>query len=149
MEPDAGTPPKPTGRRTDSLVLLVEPDDTDRARLGAWLEAAGYRVIDCPGPKREDFTCLGVRGESCALVEVADLAILDGRTLFEADTDPRAATRLLRYYLGTDKPVLVLADGIGADFSFEDDRVAVASRASRAAVLAAVRELFDIDRLVA
>lgn len=149
MEPNCGITPKPAVRRKDSLVLLVEPDHTDRARLGEWLEGAGYGVIDCPGPKREDFTCLGVRGERCALVEIADLAILDGRTLLETDSDAQAATRLLRYYLACDKPVLVLADGIGADFSFEDDRVAVATRASRTSILTAVRELFDVDRLVA
>lgn len=138
---------QPADRKTKQLVLLVEPEESDRTRLGGWLEEAGYGVIDCPGPRREDFTCLGVRGERCALVEIADLAILDGRTVFEASSDPQAATRLLRYYLASDKPVLVLADGIGAEFSFEDDRVAVASRASRPSVLAAVRELFEIDRV--
>ena len=127
------------------LVLLVEPDERDRTRLGAALEGAGYNVMDCPGPTRTDFTCLGVRGKRCALVEIADLAILDGRTL-EARTG-RAATDLLRYYLATDKPVLVLADGIGAEVSFEDDHVAIATRARRS-VLTAVRELFDVDRLV-
>jgi hypothetical protein len=148
MERDSVTRPKPAEATENALILLVEPEETDRRRVGGWLEAAGYSVMDCPGPKREDFTCLGVRGERCALVEMADLAILDGRALLEAGTD-QAATHLLRYYLASDKPVLVLADGIGAEFSFEDDRVAVATRASRTSVLTAVRELFDVDRLVA
>ena len=145
------TPPiaRPADRRPGRLVLLIEPDESDRSRLGEWLEGAGYSVMLCPGPKREDFTCLGVRGQRCALVEIAELAILDGKTLLEAESDPQAATRLLRYYLGSDKPVLVLADGIGAEFSFEDDRVAVATRASRQSVLTAVRELLQLDRLVA
>ncbi len=43
--------------------------------------------MDCPGPQREDFTCLGIRGQRCALVAIADLAILDGRVLLEPGTD--------------------------------------------------------------
>lgn len=131
-------------KKIDKLILLVEDDATDSERIGGWLEEAGYGVIDCPGPQRQDFTCLGVRGERCALVEIADLAILDSHTLLDAPDD-KAASCLLRYYLRSDKPVLVLADGIGSEFSFEDDRVAVATRTSRATVLEAVRELLEID----
>lgn len=127
------------------LILLVESNEDDRLRLGEWLEGAGYSLMDCPGPKREDFTCLGIRGQSCALVEIADLAILDGRVLLEASTDRKAATRLLRYYLASDKPVLVLAEGTDADFSFEDDRVAIATRVNRTSVVEAVRELLELD----
>jgi CheY-like chemotaxis protein len=130
------------------LILLIESDPGDRSRLENWLEAAGYSLMECPGPQRQDFTCLGVRGEHCALVEIADLAILDGRVLLDAD-DHRAARQLLHSYLTSNKPVLLLADGSGAEFSFEDDRVAVATRANRESVLQAVRELLDVDRLVA
>ena len=76
---------------------------------------------------------------------IADLAILDGRVLLEASTDRKAATRLLRYYLASDKPVLVLAEGTDADFSFEDDRVAIATRVNRTSVVEAVRELLELD----
>ena len=135
--------------KRERLILIVHPDDGGRNRLADWLEDAGYGVIECPGPRRMDSTCLGVRGQSCGLVEIADLAILDGAVFRQADTNREAATCLLRYYLASDKPVLVLADGAGADFSFEDDRVAVAPRANRQSVLAAVSELLDLDRLAA
>lgn len=131
------------------LILVVQTDDGDRNRIGDWLEDAGYGVIECPGPRRQDFTCLGVRGQRCGLVELADLAILDGQALLEAGNDNKAATRLLRYYLASDKPVLVLAEGTGADFSFEDDMVAIATRGNRQSVLGAVSELLDLDRLAA
>lgn len=139
-------PPFATSERQklDKLILLVEGDETERERIGGWLQEAGYGLMDCPGPQRQDFTCLGVRGEHCALVEIADLAILDSYSLLDAP-DYKAASCLLRYYLRSDKPVLVLADGIGSEFSFEADRVAVATRASRASVLEAVRELLDVD----
>lgn len=130
------------------MVLLVEADPSDRERLGGWLEKAGYGLIDCPGPQRQDFTCLGVRGQHCALVEIADIAILDGR-VFQEGADHKAATRLLHYYLVSGKPVLVLINH-GADLlSFENDRVAIADRSDRSAVLAAVGELLEADSRVA
>ena len=138
---------KPTGPRGDKLILLVECDDNDRRRLGAWLEGAGYGLMDCPGPQREDFTCVGVRGRPCALVEIADLAILDGRVLLQAGADQKAARRLLHYYLASDKPVLILADKAESGLSFDNDRVALAKRSSRKAVLAAVSDLLDVDCL--
>lgn len=130
------------------LVLLVESDPGDRSRLENWLEGAGYSLMECPGPQRQDFTCLGIRGEPCALVEVADLAILDGRVLLDAH-DNKAARQLLHSYLGSNKPVLLLADGTDAESSFEDDRLAVATRANPESVLEAVRELLGVDRVIA
>jgi hypothetical protein len=123
------------------LILLVEPDPHDRDHLGASLEAAGYGLMDCPGPRREDFTCLGIHGRRCALVEIADLAILDARALQAAGVDRKPAARLLHYYLSSDKPVLVLTDQQEQPFSFENDRVAEADRSNSAAVLTAVTEL--------
>ena len=130
------------------LILIVESDAGDRSRLQRWLEAAGYSVIECPGPQRQDFTGVGVRGEPCALVEIADLAVLDGRVLFDQGNH-KEARRLLQSYLASNKPVLLLGDGAGTEFSFEDDRVAVAARANRESVLEAVRELLEVDRVVA
>lgn len=129
------------------LVLLVEANAEDRRRLGGWLEDAGYSLMDCPGPRREDFSCLGVRGRRCALVEIADLAILDSRVLHRASMDNRAATRLVHYYLTSGKPVLVLTDSAGSPLMFENDRIAIADRSSQKAVLTAAKELLDVTCL--
>jgi hypothetical protein len=129
--------------KTDTLVLLVESDEPTRKQLGDWLEQAGYGVMDCPGPRREDFTCLGIRGRRCALVEIADVAILDGRVLGQAEPDIKAAGRLLHYYVGSQKPVVVLMDAREPHFHFESATVARANRGSRESVLGAIRELVN------
>lgn len=130
---------------SDKLILLVESNGEDREHLGNWLETAGYSLLDCPGPKRDDFTCLGIRGKRCALVEIADLAILDERVLLEAGADRRAAVRLLHYYLASGKPVVVLTNGRNADITFENDHVARVNRSRREAVLTTIRDLLDDD----
>jgi hypothetical protein len=130
----------------DKLILLVESNRDDRGRLGEWLETAGYSLLDCPGPQREDFSCLGVRGKRCALVEIADMAILDEGVLLEAGADRRAAARLLHYYLASGKPVVVLTSGRHADVMFENDRVARVNRCKREAVLMTIRDLLNDDR---
>ena len=112
------------------------------------MEAAGNSLMDCPGPRREDFSCLGIRGRRCALVEIADLAILDGRILQEAVPDYRDARKLVHYYLNSGKPVLVLTDGRDGPLTFENDRVASADRSNRRAVLKAVGELLEAGCLV-
>jgi hypothetical protein len=129
------------------LILLVESVAADRRRVGQWLEDAGYNLMDCPGPQRADFSCLGVRGRRCALVEIADLAILDSRVLHRASSDDRAATRLVHYYLTSGKPVLVLTDPSTSPLTFENDRIAIADRSSKKAVVTAAKELLDVTCL--
>ena len=51
--------PRPIPKR-DCLVLLVEPDADEREQFGSWLEAAGYGVINCPGPPGAGMVCLGL-----------------------------------------------------------------------------------------
>src|SRR5438094_9952586 len=92
------------------VVLLVERNERDRERYGAWLEDAGMTPINCPGPKVPGFSCLGTCGRPCPLAEVADLAVLDIRQLPGLSKRGLAAWRLLRYYLGLGKPVVVIAD---------------------------------------
>lgn len=143
MDKAGSTAVRPT---QDALILLVESNGEDRQRLGDWLEDAGYGLLDCPGPQREDLTCLGVRGKRCALVEIADVAILDERVLLEAGSDQQAARRLLHYYLATKKPVLVLTNGTHPDVTFENDRVARVNRSKRNAVLTTISDLLGDDR---
>lgn len=129
----------------ETLILLVEPDQRTRDHVAGWLGEAGYSVIDCPGPRREDYTCLGVRGERCALVEMADVAVLDAGVFRQAGDDRSAASRLLRYYLTADRPLILVSDTTGGSVSFEDDRVALV-RCDRESVLQAVIDLMDVNR---
>ena len=147
MQTERTTTAERTDAKTSSkLLLLVEADDAERERVRTWLEADGYGVIECPGPQRRDFICLGVRGQRCGLVEIADLAILDAGTLLDAP-DHTATSALLHVYLSSDKPVLVLTESMDSPLSYAADRVAVTSRGSRASLLQAVRELLVLDSL--
>jgi len=107
------------------VVLLVEPDEKDRELYGAWLEDAGMTPINCPGPKLPGFSCLGTCGRPCPLVAVADLAVLDTRQLPGLSKRDLPAWRLLRYYLGRGKPVVVIADQYRKDRTFRPEEVRV------------------------
>ena len=109
------------------LVLVVEPDDCDRDRYGAWLEDAGMTPINCPGPKLPGFECLGTCGKACPLVKVADLVILDTRGLPGLSKQGLPGWRLLRYYLSHGKPVVLIAGPYRRDRTFRPEQVRVLS----------------------
>src|SRR5258708_240819 len=83
--------------------------------------------INCPGPKLPGFSCLGTCGGRGPLVEVADLAVLDTRQLPGLSNRGLPAWRLLRYYLGRGKPVVVIADDYRRDRTFRPEQVKVLS----------------------
>ena len=114
-------------KEVSPVVLLVEPNERDRELYGAWLEDAGMTPINCPGPKVPGFTCLGTCGRPCPLAEVADLAVVDTRQLPGLSTRGLPAWRLLRYYLGRGKPVVVIADYHRKDRTFRLEQVRVLS----------------------
>ena len=122
----AGTIPK-----TDRLVLLVEPDADERERFGSWLEAAGYGVINCPGPPGAGMVCLGQRGRACGLVEISDLLVLDLRVVRDAADERTPGRRLLHYYLSTGKPVILLGDPANLAKRYRDEHLAVVPRRGR------------------
>ncbi|HYM49511.1 MAG TPA: hypothetical protein VET65_02950 [Candidatus Limnocylindrales bacterium] len=126
-----------------AIALLVEADEADRERYGAWLEGAGIGVINCPGPKRDDFTCLGVRGERCGLVEIADLAILDVRLLDDAYRPATGSRRLLHYYLNSGKPIVLVGSLDRSERRIRDDQVALVRRPSARSLVSAVRRLLQ------
>jgi hypothetical protein len=133
-----------TTARTDRLVLLVEPDAGDREALGSWLEAAGFGVINCPGPPGAGMVCLGQRGRACGLVELADLLVLDLRLVRDAAGERTPGRRLVHYYLSTGKPVLLLGDPAQLGKRYRDDRLAVLPRrgnVSRATFIHTVEQL--------
>ena len=77
-----GDTPRMGGKSTK--VLLVEAETAERERLGDLLERAGFDVVECPGPSGPDYTCVGGREGRCALVEPADIVVLD--LWLESDT---------------------------------------------------------------
>jgi hypothetical protein len=116
--------PRTTPKR-DRLVLLVEPDAVERDQFGSWLEAAGYGVINCPGPPRAGMVCLGQRGRACGLVEISDLLVLDLRLVRDAVTKRTPGRRLVHYYLSSGKPVMLLGDPAQLGKRYRDDQVVV------------------------
>ena len=110
---------------TNPVVLLVGPDEGDGELYGAWLEDAGMTPINCPGPKVPGFSCLGTGGRPCPLAQVADLAVLDTRQLPGLSKRGLPAWRLLRYYLGHGKPVVLIADHYRKDRTFRPEQVRV------------------------
>ncbi|HXF36386.1 MAG TPA: hypothetical protein VNO17_04300 [Actinomycetota bacterium] len=90
-------------------VLVVTADRDARERIGAWLEAAAYEVLTCPGPTAPDYTCVAGRGGRCVLAEEADVVVLD--PWLESDTvgEGTSSDELLTYYLDTERPVVVLS----------------------------------------
>jgi hypothetical protein len=117
-----------TTRRSDRLVLLVEPDAGEREQFGGWLEAAGYGVINCPGPPGAGMVCLGQRGKSCGLVEISDVLVLDLQLVPDAVRDRTPGSRLIHYYLSAGKPVLLLGDKGQLARRYRDDKVVVLPR---------------------
>src|SRR6266852_4336194 len=104
-------------------VLVIEPDQAERERFGAWLEEAGFQPINWPGPHLRGYTCLGVQGLTCALREAADVVVVDTRTLPGAAKPGTPAWRLLHYYLSAGKPVVVIAEKYRPDRSFRPEQV--------------------------
>lgn len=133
-----------TVRKTDPLVLLVEPDAGEREEFGSWLEAAGYGVINCPGPPGAGMVCLGQRGRACGLVEISDVLVLDLGLVRDAFGDRTPGRRLLRYYLSSGKPVMLLGDPAQLGQRYRDDQVAVLpqrGKVSRQTFMGAIRRL--------
>jgi CheY-like chemotaxis protein len=142
----AGSPTGPPSAipRKDRLVLVVEPDAEERDRLGSWLEAAGYGVINCPGPPRAGMVCLGQRGRACGLVEISDLLVLDLRLVRDAVSERTPGRRLVHYYLSSGKPVVLLGDAAQLAKRYRDDQVVVLPRGrdvSRRTFIKAVQRL--------
>ena len=130
-----------------TTVLVVESDPGARERYGGWLEAAGYSAVNCPGPTSSEYSCLGVRGVPCPLGHAADIVLLDSRRLPGLTHKERPGWRLLRYYLKSGKPVVVIADHYRPDRSFRPEQVAVLhGEPGRESVLLAVRRMVAESR---
>lgn len=133
--------------KNQPAILVVETDPAARERFGEWLEAAGYLAINCPGPTSAESSCLGVRGIPCPLGHEADIVLLDSRRLPGLLHKELPGWRLLRCYLKSGKPVVVIADKYRPDRSFRPEQVAVLhAEPGRESVLLAVRRMLNESR---
>ena len=133
-----------TEPKRDCIVLLVEPDAGEREQLGSWLEAAGFGVINCPGPPGAGMVCLGQRGRACGLGEISDVLVLDLRLVRDAVSERTPGRRLIHYYLSSGKPVMLLGDAAQLGKRYRDDQVVVLPRrrkVSRRSFIGTIRRL--------
>lgn len=96
-------------RRKTALVVAF--DRAIRTSVGGWLEAAGFDVLLCTGPRGPAYRCVGETGGDCPLAHAADLVVLD--SWLESDADDRGLTapELIRFYRSKERPLIVLDHG--------------------------------------
>jgi hypothetical protein len=130
-----------------ATILIVEDDARLRERYGAWLDAAGYLVSNCPGPTAAEHKCLGVRDMPCTLANAAHIVLFDTLRLPGVTQNDKTGWQLLRYYLKRGKPIVVIADRYRPDRTFRPEQVAVLSAdPGRESVLLAVRRMLSESR---
>jgi len=145
-------PGRPAPRHTADVIgsarcvsaLVVEADPEERRRLGSWLEAEGFDVLECPGPTEPDYTCVWARGGTCALAANADVVVLDMSLDSEAVMLGTAADELLGLYLMAAKSVVVLGSHPGGEVPGQLRRLP--RHPGRAALLEAVGGLIAPPR---
>ena len=121
-------------------VLVVEPDEDVRDRIGEWLEGEGFEVAGCPGPLGPDYSCVGSRSWMCPLERDADVVVLDLALASDLAMEGTPSEELLAYYVWKGHHVVALAHGVESLRSVDRDQVAVIPLPpTRAAVVAAVR----------
>jgi CheY-like chemotaxis protein len=127
---------------TTNRVLLVEANARARDRIGGWLESAGYDVLACPGPSAPSYECVGSHTGRCALMDGADVVVLDLHLASDTVGQGTPAWELLLLYAGSGKPVVVLTDQEDPVVPTSDAATAVIHRyPTREALLAAVGPL--------
>ncbi len=141
----ASRPRSRAGAASSALsVLVVSSDAGLREQVAAWVDAAGYEVITCPGPHPPGYSCIGLRGERCPLDAVADLTVLDLHPSGPALGDETGRAALVEIYQADGRPVLVLADELSSEPQAETSGAAILERtADRGALMASVRELLS------
>src|SRR6266516_1061574 len=123
-------------------VLVVEADASERERLGDLLEGSGFDVVQCSGPTGPDYTCIGGREGRCALLDSADVVVLD--MWLEGDTAMMGTSsdELAHVYMESGTPLVTLGWPDGINHGFDDDPVARLRRhPSPEELLGAVRSL--------
>jgi CheY-like chemotaxis protein len=123
-------------------VLVVEPDEDVRDRIGEWLEGEGFEVAGCPGPMRPDYSCVGSRSWMCPLERDAHVVVLDLMLAGDVAMEGTTAEELLSYYVWKGHPVVAMCHGTAPVNAGDMDHVTVISSPPvRDAIVAAVRDL--------
>jgi hypothetical protein len=108
-------------RSRDTTVLIVEADPQERDRLGNALERSGFDVFGCTGPTGPEYVCVGGREGRCALIDGADVVVLDLWLRSDAAMVGTPSNELLRVYLAAGTPVVTL--GTPDDRGFAEEPV--------------------------
>lgn len=120
-------------------VLVVEPDLERRDEIAGWLEANGYDVLMCGGPKGPDYVCLGGRDERCPLAQAVDTVVLDIRLESDTVMFGTPGWMLLLYYFEQGKKIIALSGEGDPVHPLADDQVTLIPRsADRATLVRAV-----------
>jgi len=132
----------------ERTVLLVEPDDDERERLGEALEEAGYQVIACPGPTDPDYTCIGGWEGYCPLLERADVVVLNTWLASDEIGVGTSSDELLQLYVWSGRTVFAIGPG-GWLSPFAGGQVmCLDERPEGTAVVAAVRGAPEVEGFV-
>jgi len=116
-------------------VLVVEPDPTRRDEIAGWLEAEGWDVLMCGGPKGPEYTCLGGRGENCPLAQVSDTVVLDMQLDSDMVMYGTPGWMLLLNYFERGKRIVALSGADDSVHLLTDEQVTVIPRSADRATL--------------
>jgi hypothetical protein len=109
--------------------VLVVADDPAVGDPVRWeLEADGFDVVHCWGPRPPDFVCAGVRCSSCALAESADVIVLDGWLASDVERMGVPSWHLLRFYRELGMRVVALRGPNGWPGPIDDPLVSTLGR---------------------
>jgi CheY-like chemotaxis protein len=130
------------GAPTRPSVLVVDSRPEARLLARSWLEEAGFRVLDCPGPHEPGYLCPWVKDGECPLPYQVDVIVLN--LWLESDTLMRGTPggEVLTYYLSRGKRVVVLTAWGDSVHPTPDEQVIVLQRpVAREDLISAVRSL--------
>lgn len=131
--------------RTKPTVLVVNDDPIDREQIAGWIEAEGFEVIACPGPREPGYICLGGRGVECPLANEADVVVLDMHLASDEVMEGTPGWDLLLFYMARGANVVALSGVEDPVHPRVDRGVAVLQRpADRTDIVDAVRTFTDV-----
>jgi hypothetical protein len=111
----------------DRLALVVAYDRAIGSAVAGWLEAAGFDVDLCPGPRGPAYRCIATDVRGCPLARIADVIVLDLWLQSDADDAGSSALELIRYYRSLGRSLIVLDHDRSASSFFVAQRVAILS----------------------
>lgn len=132
----------------DPNILIVEYHDDIRRRWSEWLEAGGFDVMECPGPREPEYVCMAGRGDGCPLAHGADIVIIDMKLASDQALEGTPSWQLVLHYLESGCDVIAVTDNSVLLRWLQDERVlAIPDPQDAEDLLRAVRAcVVDLDR---